>query len=77
MPVDLKFTNRDMPVKFTYPDNVTFGPKLGDVIQVIDPTKSFLSDYIVVRLSNDGYTLQMVSDCKVDEKEILEILQEN
>ena len=72
MPVDLSF-----PIKFTYPDNVYFGPKVGDMIQVTDPARNITDDYIVVKLSNDGYTLQAVSDCKVDEKEILEILQEN
>lgn len=76
MPVDLEF-----PIKFnyklTYPDNVCFTHNLGEVVTVSDPIRDYLEDYGVVELSNGGYTLQKISDCKVDEKEILEILQEN
>ena len=76
MPVNLEFPNK-FAYKLTYPDNVYFTPKLDDVFQVTDLTRDILEDYTVIELSNGGYTLQRVSDCKVDEKEILEILQEN
>lgn len=76
MPVDLEF-----PIKFTYkltyPDNVCFTHNLGEMITVKDPTRDIMSGYTVIEISNGGYALKRVSDCKVDEKEILEILQEN
>jgi len=77
VPVNLKFPNIDMPVKLTYPDNIYFAPQLGNTVHVIDSARNLLGDYVVAELSNGGYTLRKVSDCKVDEKEILEILQEN
>jgi len=87
VPVDLEFPHK-FTYKLTYPDNVYFTPKLGEAVTVTDPIRDILEDYVVVALSNGGYALKRandckmyearkVSDCKVDEKEILEILQEN
>ena len=77
-----------MPVKLTYPDNIYFAPQLGNTVHVIDSARNLLGDYVVAELSNGGYALKrgsdckggeklMINDCKGDEKEILEILQEN